>query len=917
MFLSRVIRTTPLAARQMFSGAGTLYVDTPNYPWGAPSDGITLDFSISTGLGITGQANAASIEAGLTNLLARATMLDVVNRCFNTVLQGPDFNIGFTKAYWLSLLFPDTTTTVGTFTYNARYAVDTNFNEYVNISPSSPIYLNTRWGIGNFAADRSLLEGILASAFTVYANGVKVNQPLASIKLTRGVRYRLACGSTEYNNSSMFREMVDKVRSEHAKLVAANNPVAKMYDKYMAMQPYLPFCFIGNVNRELLNNDIKYKEIGFLFNCMDNIHLTANKGLHIAVNIEKDLTLNGLFGNTTSITADNVLTNFSVNGRGTYAFDSIRTNGLNSCQYVDRLVTSNKVPYFTLHNLESRHAEKPVCHKNFDNQLSGSRLSIEYDYKHYYLTKDSTGRLVPINFAAFTNAATRTNLIANLFGVQESVAQWITSKFTIPFEYIDALSTVSLPFTLSPLSGFQTNKYYDLAAASNLELTLSNYHCVLVFGRHTSSNRNATYDKVVIDGELAFFNYTTLNELRANPSLLPTLFPAFNDTNLRFRALSVVIARSRVRTGPTPLLMTRMPPKNNYRASTINYDINILEADTQILHLARVINCGRYNTLTVDNKYSNYCRVYHKDKDGIHLPSTSKVKRLVSIINPFLTNLDSDFNKTNPTNTYSGEGLTFLNDFSTTGMSIMNIPYAVNYYPEYHGTCPLTATAVNMTYKQEVLYRFVTVFKEPELFLRLVTYRNYRELYPANYTPVSDADRVLKELVSLPSVDIPSTAKTLAHLTLVGVGYDLIVICVDEDYVIENRRTFSRYQVYNSSGALETINVEFKPENVLDLTYNNYSVSELDIVFCKKANFDILSNTKRNSSRATLLPVLEALPKVVHLNSFTNCFKEPTTSATRRYPVRLHGVQMDAESINKQALHQQNKNLWLSKLTTT
>ena len=264
-------------------------------------------------------------------------MLDVVNRCFNMVPQGPDFNIGFTKTYWLSLLFPDTTTTVGTFTYNTRYSVDTNFNEYVNINPSSPFYLNTRWGIGNFAADRSLLEGILASAFSVYANGVKVNQPLASIKLTRGVRYRLTCGSAEYNNSSMFREMVDKVRSEHAKLIAANNPVAKMYDKYMAMQPYLPFCFIGNVNRQLLNNDIKYKEIGFLFNCMDNIHLTANKGLHIAVNIEKDVDINGLFGNTAVTTADNVLTNFSVNGRGTYAFDSIRTNGLNSCHYIDNL----------------------------------------------------------------------------------------------------------------------------------------------------------------------------------------------------------------------------------------------------------------------------------------------------------------------------------------------------------------------------------------------------------------------------------------------------------------------------------------------------------------------------------------------------------------------------------------------------
>lgn len=916
MFLSRVIRTTPLATRQMFSGTGTLYVDTPNYPWGPPSDGITLDFSISTGLGIIGQANAAKIEAALTNLLPRLTMLDIVNRCFNIVPQNRDFNVGFTKVYWLSLLFPTTTTTVGTGTHTTRYAVDTLFNYYINTRPSESTLLTTGgWGVGNFASDRSLLEGILSSAFTVYANGVKVNQPLASIKLTRGVRYRLTCGSAEYNNSSMFREMVNKARSEHAKLVAANNPVAKMYDKYMGMQPYLPFCNIGNASKYLVNNDVKYKETGFLFNCMDNIHLTANKGLYVSIDITNDIDLNGLFGNTVATKAENVLTNFSVNGRGTYAFDSIRTNGLNSCQYIANLRVTNKVPYFTLHNLESRHAEKPVFHINFASNLHGSRLSIEYDYKHYYLKKDSAGKLIPINIASVTSPNTRHGLLADLFGTLDHIGMGIASQFTIPFEYVDALTTVSLPFTLSPLLGFHSNKYYDLAAATNLEFTLSNYHCALRFGRHTGTNRNATYDKVVTDGELAFFNYTSINELRANSGALPGLFPHFNNNYFMFRALSVVIARSRVRTGPTPLMMVRMPPRNSYTVSTINYGINILEADTQILHLARVINCGKYNPLTATNRRSNYCRVYHKDRDGIHLPSTSKVKRLVSVINPFLTNLDSEVNKFSPTNTYSREGIAELSNFSTTGMSIMNIPYAVNYYPEYHGTYPLTTAAVNMTYKQEVLYRFLAGSGETELFLRLVTYRNYRELYPANYTPVSDADRVLKELVSLPSVDVPSTAKTLAHLTLVGHSYGLIVICVDEDYVIENRRTFSRYQVYNSSGVLETINVEFKPENVFDLTHNQ--TAELDIVFCKKANFDILSNTKRNSSRATLLPVLEALPKVVHLNSFTNCFKEPTTFATRRYPVRLHGVQMDAESINKQALHQQNKNLWLSKLTTT
>ena len=916
MFLSRVIRTTPLATRQMFSGTGTLYVDTPNYPWGAPSDGITLDFSISTGIGITGQANAAKIEAGLTNLLPRATMLDVVNRCFNMVNQNRDFNIGFTKAYWLSLLFPDTTTTVGTYTHKVRDSVNSNFNNFVNLNPSaSTELLLASQGLSNFAADKSLLEGILANAFTVYANGVKVNQPLASIKLTRGVRYRLTCGSAEYNNSSMFREMVDKVRSEHAKLVAANNPVAKMYDKNMGMQPYLPFCYIGNTSRHLINNDVKYREIGFLFNCMDNIHLTANKGLHIAINMENDVDINGLFGNTVAATAENVLTNFSVNGRGAYAFDSIRTSGLNSCQYIDNLKVTNKVPYFTLHNLESIHAEKPVFHMNFDSNLHGSRLSIEYDYKHYFLKKDSAGKLIPINIASVTSPTTIGSLIGDLFGVVDHVGMGITSKFAIPFEYVEALTTVSLPFTLSPLLGFHSNKYYDLAAATNLDFALSNYHCVLRFGRHTSTNRNATYDKVVTDGELAFFNYTNVDWIRANSGGLPSLFPSFNNTYFMFRSLSVVIARSRVRVGPTPLLMVRVPPRNSYTVSTINYDINILETDTQILHLARVINCGRYNSLTATNRYSNYCRLYHKDIDGIHLPSTSKVKRLVSVINPFLTNLDSEFNKTNPTNTYSREGISELSEFSTTGMSIMNIPYAVNYYPEYHGTLSLTTAAVNMTYKQEVLYRFIAGSGETELFLRLVTYRNYRELYPPNYTPVSDADRVLKELVSLPSVDIPPTAKTLAHLTLVGNSYGLIVICVDEDYVIENRRTFSRYQVYNSSGVLETINVEFKPENVLDLTHNQ--ATEVDIVFCKKANFDILSNTKRNSSRASLLPVLEALPKVVHLNSFTNCFKEPTYFDNRRYPIRLHGVQMDAESINKQALHQQNKNLWLSKLTTT
>ena len=916
MFLSRVIRTTPLATRQMFSGIGTLYVDTPNYPWGPPSDGITLDFSISTGLGIVGQANAAKIEAGLTDLLSRLTMLDIVNRCFNTVNQNGNFNIGFTKVYWLSLLFPTTNTTVGAYTFNVRNSVNYNFNNFVNLNPSSATELfYATQGLGNFATDRSLLEGILAGAFTVYANGVKVNQPLASIKLTRGVRYRLTCGSAEYNNSSMFREMVDKVRSEHAKLVAANNDVAKMYDKYMGMQPYLPFCYIGNTSRQLINNDVKFREIGFLFNCMDNIHLTANKGLHIAISMDNDVDLNGLFGNTVATKAENVLTNFSVNGRGAYAFDSIRTKGLNSCQYIDSLKVTNKVPFFTLHNLESRHAEKPIYHKNFDSNLSGSRLSIEYDYKHYFLNKDSAGKLIPINIASFTSPTTRHSLIDDLFGVGNNGGTPITSKFTIPFEYIEALATVSLPFTLSPLLDIQANKYYDLAAAANLEFTLSNYHLAVRFGRHTGTNRNATYDKVVIDGELGFFNYTDVAWLRANSAGIPSLFMHFNNAYIGFRALSVVIARSRVRTGPTPLLMTRVPSRTSYIVSTINYDINILEADTQILHLARVINCGKFNSLTATNRRSNYCRVYHKDKDGIHLPSTSKVKRLVSVINPFLTNLDSDFNKTNPTNTYSRESVSELSDFSTTGMSIMNIPYAVNYYPEYHGTYSLTAAAVNMTYKQEVLYRFIAGSGETELFLRLVTYRNYRELYPANYTPVSDADRVLKELVSLPSVDIPPTAKTLAHLTLIGNSYGLIVICVDEDYVIENRRTFSRYQVYNSSGNLETINVEFKPENVFDLTHNQ--TAELDIVFCKKANFDILSNTKRNSSRATLLPVLEALPKVVHLNSFTNCFKEPTTIATRRYPVRLHGVEMDAESINKQALHQQNKNLWLSKLTTT
>ena len=577
MFLSRVIRTTPLATRQMFSGIGTLYVDTPNYPWGPPSDGITLDFSISTGLGIIGQANAAKIEAALTNLLPRITMLDIVNRCFNIVSQNSDFNVGFTKAYWLSLIFPTTTTTVGTDTHTTRYAVDTLFNYYINTRPSESTLLTTGgWGVGNFAADRSLLEGILASAFTVYANGVKVNQPLASIKLTRGVRYRLTCGSAEYNNSSMFREMVDTVRSEHAKLVAANNDVAKMYDKYMGMQPYLPFCNIGNASQQLVNNDVKYKEVGFLFNCMDNIHLTANKGLHISVDIRNDIDLNGLFGNTVATKAENVLTNFSVNGKGTYAFDSIRTNGLNSCQYINNLKVTDKVPYFTLHNLESRHAEKPVFHINFDSNLHSSRLSIEYDYKHYYLKKDSAGKLIPINIASVANPNTRHGLLADLFGVVDHVGMNIASKFTIPFEYVDALATVSLPFTLSPLLGFHSNKYYDLAAATNLEFTLSNYHLAVRFGRHTGTNRNATYDKVVTDGELAFFNYTSINELRANTGALPGLFPHFNNNYCRFKSLSVVIARSRVRTGPTPLMMVRMPPRNSYTVSTINYDINIL-----------------------------------------------------------------------------------------------------------------------------------------------------------------------------------------------------------------------------------------------------------------------------------------------------------------------------------------------------
>ena len=873
-----------------------VYVYRDNYPWTTPKLGINIDFALASRREVS-----ASFYIDESKVFEKVTASELLKYWFSDVDETlSNYKELVMRLYWYSL-------------FNQLYIYDNETYDILDIANN--LYLYEAGKIKeNILDSPNISKAILALIkdfkpidnflpyFDLYENNVKVSNPISDSILELGKQYRIVLEYSKIKGDLAIN--ISLINENHGKYKRLNKEVAIYLDNYFGKGGFLPPLTIYNKAHEKGSSLLKFSIIN---TCINKIHFTITNCLQYAVfrrSAKIWYTYELVYGEddpygsytldySTEVTCH--LLEVSSNGDGCFNFTSLKRPMLNTALIIER-IESDGSNGIKIYNTELDHREDDNSGSFYLSFTGYGKVLFDFDLTNKSYNENQYGK-TPLGWGNIDSPISNAYSAGGLFYYTSNL-YWFMDFFkdiTIPYGSKAAwLGPLALPYSTSYDDRLSKER---LSSFSKME------------ARDVIINLGTTKDPdprdILNDNVLEISSKMTLENIEKEEEEYH-INRQLNTASSQGRYKKIVINITEKNSNTQQPVFIKNA--NGYVLSanesiTINTDNNV-----QPVFLARmpddVITCF---PRTNSNVYSyGGC---------IKIPFTSKTKRIPSFINPFkysyrdASDIKSGWydEQSYYNNSYSGKsGSSFFLEGSPTYF-VLTIPHAITIDQGIHGKKYSDFSyywdSEGITYKPyEVLYNFVLNSKSA--YFRLYTVYDYAELFPPNHVSVDENERALKELTSVSGLKLKPDAGGLNHFKLIDSYCNLIVFCVDDDYVIDNRRTFSRYTAYNADGPFIR-EVEFSCKDVLNTTNEENRYNNLTIIFCKEEHLNRLMELKY-ASEQVLHTYAATLPKVVHLNSFTNCFKLSKSNLV----INLFGVQFDAESIAKQATNTKTKELW-------